>query len=154
MDNFHIDVTAEGREAFNAAMGLAMRPHDKAVAYAIHPTLGLVLFWHDGETAIADRAETPQFSSEINREAWDRLYAEGQAKVVCAPVQKLPYAMQGRALVEFAWHWLLTADYGRQPDHDGSNEEGWRVYNETWGHVGSSHYAFVAIRPVWAMYGK
>lgn len=155
MDNFRIDVVARGRASFDVAMGLAMFSHGKAEAYAIHPRLGLVLFWSDRETTIADAAETPRFSSDINREAWDRVYKEGQAKVVRVPVQKLPYPMQGKALIEFAWHWLETAaDYGRQPDHDGDNEKGWRVYNEAWGHVGSSVYAFVAVAPVWAMYGK
>lgn len=154
MDNFRIDVTAEGREAFDAAMGLAMHRHNKAVSYAIHPMLGLVLFWHESETSIAGGAETPQFPPDINREAWDRMYKEAQAKIVRVPVQKLPYPMQGKALTEFAWNWLATVERGPQLDHDGDNEEGWRVYCEAWGHVGSSSYAFVAVQPIWAMYGK
>jgi hypothetical protein len=154
MDNFHIDVTAAGRAAFDTAMGLAMYSHSKAVAYALHPKLGLVLFWSDHEKEIADRTEMPSFSPHVNRELWDQLYKESCAKVVRVPVQKLPYPMQGKALVEFAWNWLETAERGEQPDHDGENEAGWRVYCEGWGRVGDAQYSFVAIQPVWAMYGK
>jgi len=50
--------------------------------------------------------------------------------------------------------WLKEQDYGEQPDHDGSNGKGWRVYNEAWGHVNNEWEAFVAIEPAWAMYGK
>lgn len=49
---------------------------------------------------------------------------------------------------------IAHADYGRQPDHDGDNEKGWRLYNETWGMVGGDHSAFAAVEPAWAMYGK
>lgn len=50
--------------------------------------------------------------------------------------------------------WLKEADYGAEPDHDGDNEKGCRVYNESWGHVGGQWAAFVAIEPVWLLYGK
>lgn len=51
-------------------------------------------------------------------------------------------------------NWLLQQDYGTQPDHDGDNGKGWRLYCEDWGQVGSDSRAFVAIQPSWAMYGK
>lgn len=55
---------------------------------------------------------------------------------------------------DFALGWLEHVDYGPEPDHDGSNGKGWRIYNEDWGHVDHDQYAFVAIEPAWAMYGK
>ncbi len=56
---------------------------------------------------------------------------------------------------ELAFDWLQTADYGRQPDHDGDNEEGWRAFNEPWGHVQPYGWkAFAAVEPCWMMYGK
>lgn len=51
--------------------------------------------------------------------------------------------------------WIETgAVFGSQPDHDGDNEKSYRIYCEDWGHVDHNHYAFVAIEPRWAMYGK
>lgn len=50
--------------------------------------------------------------------------------------------------------WLAEAPYGLEPDHDGHNTKGWRVYNEAWGHVNTEWQAFVAIEPVWLMHGK
>src|SRR5690349_24893058 len=43
--------------------------------------------------------------------------------------------------------WLAEADYGPQPDHDGDNSKGWRIYNEAWGHVDNLWGAIVAIQP-------
>lgn len=50
--------------------------------------------------------------------------------------------------------WLNVLSYGSQPDHDGENERSFRIYCEDWGYVGHNHYAFAAIEPRWAMYGK
>jgi hypothetical protein len=49
--------------------------------------------------------------------------------------------------------WLASADFGKQPDHDGDNEKGWHLYNESWGHV-DGPYAVFAVEPSWQMYGK
>lgn len=66
-----------------------------------------------------------------------------------------PAPMDAEASVMFVKAWLKhTAKYGSQPDHDGDNKRGCRVYNETWGNVGRDYRAFVAIEPVWLMYGK
>ena len=67
---------------------------------------------------------------------------------------KLPYPMDAKALVDFAWNWLQSADYGREPDHDGDNGKGWRIYTEGWGQVKSDWATICAIEPIWAMYGK
>ena len=67
---------------------------------------------------------------------------------------KLPFPMTLEQAADFAIGWLEHADYGREPDHDGDNGKGWRLYCEDWGHVDHDHYAFAAVQPVWAMYGK
>lgn len=54
----------------------------------------------------------------------------------------------------FIMAWLRTIEYGAQPDHDGDNSKGWRVYNESWGRIQNHTYSFVAIEPVWLMHGK
>lgn len=66
----------------------------------------------------------------------------------------LPYEMELEATINFAWGWLDKVKYPSQPDHDGDNKSGFCVYNEDWGHVANKWQAFVAIKPIWAMYGK
>lgn len=52
------------------------------------------------------------------------------------------------------WYWLESAEYEQEPDHDGSNIKGWRLFNEAWGQVFDDPYALVAITPEWALAGK
>lgn len=67
----------------------------------------------------------------------------------------LLYEMEVDEVIGFVWGWLeRTSPKEKQPDHDGDNEKGFRVYNEDWGHVDNKWEAFVAITPIWAMYGK
>lgn len=47
-----------------------------------------------------------------------------------------------------------VASYGPQPDHDGDNGKGLRVFNEAWARIGRMYQAFVAFEPTWIMYGK
>lgn len=65
-----------------------------------------------------------------------------------------PYDMDIDTAIVFAWGWLQKVDYGNQPDHDGDNGKGWRIYNESWGKVANEWEAVIAIQPAWAMYGK
>lgn len=69
-------------------------------------------------------------------------------------VHVLPFSLTKEAAPAFVNEWLKQQDYGKEPDHDGSNSKGWRVFNESWGQVFNWWEAFVAIEPVWAMYGK
>lgn len=68
--------------------------------------------------------------------------------------QTLPAPLDGDAIVTFVKAWLDAVSYGAQPDHDGDNSKGARVYNEAWGHIDREWQAFVAIEPVWLMHGK
>jgi hypothetical protein len=67
---------------------------------------------------------------------------------------KLPFPMTLEQAADFAVGWLDHADYGNRPSFDGDSAKGWRLYTESWGHIGGDHYAFAAVQPVWAMYGK
>ena len=69
-------------------------------------------------------------------------------------IAKLPFKLDATAAADFAKRWLAEQDYGNEPDHDGDNGRGWRLYNESWGRVGGHTYSFVAVKPAWAMYGK
>jgi hypothetical protein len=67
----------------------------------------------------------------------------------------LPYGMEVDEVTNFAWGWLLkNKPSASRPDHDGDNEHGFRIYNESWGHVFGEWEAIIAITPIWAMYGK
>lgn len=67
---------------------------------------------------------------------------------------RLPFPMTLEQAADFAAGWLDHAQYGSEPDHDGDNSKGWRLYCDSWGRVGGDDFAFAAVEPVWAMYGK
>lgn len=127
-DNFRFLLTSIGKEHFKTIMALAIcgAPGSKAATYCISQKYGLVFGWHD----IKDKLDDGTI------------------------LQKLPFPLDLEGIIEFSWSWLKTADYEKEPDHDGDNKHGFTVYNEGWGHVGGCHYAFVGIRPDWIMYGK
>jgi len=69
--------------------------------------------------------------------------------------QPLPYKMNYEQTVNFVWGWLeKTKPLLKEPDHDGDNAYGFHIYNESWGRVCGEWQAFIAIEPIWAMYGK
>lgn len=147
MDNFHIDVTSEGDLA--PVMALAFGTYRTAIGYAIrdivegvrwseeecqrHPSL-----WRDWKTHPRPRRIVFYWSKTENR----------------ADIVALPFKLDAAGAADFAKRWLHEENYGSQPDHDGDNGKGWRVYNESWGHVDGDWSAFVAVSPAWAMYGK
>lgn len=124
MDNFRINITAEGRQSLLKAFEIAAAHHASAVGYVVDAGAGLIFVWH---------------------------VVEGRAT-------KLPFKLDAAGMADFAERWLGEADYGKEPDHDGSNGRGWRVYNDAWGHVECTgfdeFYAICAVKPEWAMYGK
>lgn len=71
-----------------------------------------------------------------------------------ARMTALPFKIDAAGAADFATQWLAEQNYGPEPDHDGDNGKGWRLYCEEWGHVDNESQAFVAVQPVWAMYGK
>ena len=66
----------------------------------------------------------------------------------------LPYPMTLLQAADFTIGWLAHADHGKQPDHDGDNGKGWRIYSERWGNLDGEHQALLAVQPVWAIHGK
>lgn len=66
----------------------------------------------------------------------------------------LPYRMSFKECADLAWGWLQSQEYGSEPDHDGSNSQGWAVFNESWGHVNGDYRAIGAVSPQWIWYGK
>lgn len=99
-----------------------------AKAYIVMPTKGLVFLWYPTEDSIA-----------------------------------FPEPIYADEAYEFAKQWLSSRDAKhielKEPwegdcQHDGSNDLGWRVYVEDWGHVGSNHYSICAVKPCYVWYGK
>lgn len=66
----------------------------------------------------------------------------------------LPYPLDLDGSTDFVKGWLKNVDAGEEPDHDGDNKLGWRVFNEQWGYVAGYHQAIVGVQPAWAMFGK
>lgn len=67
----------------------------------------------------------------------------------------LPFILDGERGAEFAHRWLEeTAEYPAEPDHDGSNSKGWRVYTDAWGSVNGEDYSVCAVQPFWMAHGK
>jgi hypothetical protein len=137
-DNFSFDITGAPLEL---SLQVAFSDHKTAVGWADWPrhellphgsvvSPRLVLFWTH-PTSLGE------------------LWHGGKIEY-----NKFPTALPYDDCVTMVKRWLGTVEYGEQPDHDGDNGKGWRVYNEAWTHVGDRWEAFVAIEPEWIWYGK
>ena len=66
-----------------------------------------------------------------------------------------PSPMSVDFVAAMIYEWLKTAEYSEEPDHDGSNERGWRLYKENWGRINKfGHGSIGAVEPMWIEYGK
>lgn len=133
MDNFRIDVQSEGRDNLALVMQIIFKSHRRATHYAIRG---------------------PEYSAKTPKPRRLVLYWTQPSGSGSDGVLPLPFTLDQEGATDFAHNWLKELDYGTEPDHDGDNGKGWRVYNEAWGHVDSHWAGFVAISPAWAMYGK
>lgn len=133
-DNFHFDLTGV---PLNKCLEVATL-HHKSIGYRIQTT---------PEEDYCARDWTP--TSPAGRMI---LYWSDQDTQ--KPINRFPAVMGIEELAPIIKAWLSERQYGPQPDHDGSNSKGWRVYNEGWAQVNGEWQAFVAIEPVWLEYGK
>lgn len=125
MDNFNFDITWEGKERFIEILRLVLRS---------------------------------QGSGKISH----YFVTESHGLILCwtggQGLTPLPYVMDTDTVINFAWGWLNSEEarrmLGSEPDHDGDNGYGWRLFNESWGRVAGRWEAVIAIQPVWAIYGK
>lgn len=126
MDNKHIEVASEGKTDFEMAVKIACSNYKKIVGWTIYEK--------DGPKNLVLHWAIPDKNTTIN---------------------KLPFEMSIEQAIEFAWGWLQKEPISySEPDHDGINGKGFEVFNEAWGKVNGDWSACVAIRPIWAMYGK
>lgn len=142
MDNFHIDITAFGKEALILTLEIVLMKH-KPTHWCDHPTKGLVLFWHK-----------PEYLEYLE---WT---PETEAQKCLPPpsilIHPFPSVIKtAEKLATIVEDWLEHIKYGRQPDIDGSCSKGFRIYNEQWSYIhGCSDYSFIAIKPEWAIHHK
>lgn len=76
-------------------------------------------------------------------------------------VIKFPSPLKSNKIADIVFEWLKSNEAKQVPcegwdadaDHDGSNELGWRVYTEEWGHV-NGDWNCLAIKPAYLWYGK
>lgn len=144
MDNFNISITSEG--SLVSAMRIAFGAHRKSVGYAIRPMV-------EGEKYVAPSGAHPHQMGWKTEPKSLRLVFYW-AKIDRLDFVEFPFEYDADGAADFADRWLKSVDYGKQPDHDGDNGKGWKLYNEGWGHVDGHWQAFVAVSPRWAMYGK
>jgi hypothetical protein len=62
----------------------------------------------------------------------------------------LPAKMEKDALIGLILGWLADAEYGEEPDHDGSNHKGYTIKTTGW----EDSYATFRVEPTWIEYGK
>jgi hypothetical protein len=142
LDNFCIDITAEGNDSLLKAIEIAFAHNaigHKVESYHVTKLKGnennglpdsvngktaLVLRWHKSDKVSED-----------------------------GPVN-LPFKLDPKGAADFAQRWLAEQDFGREPGHDGHNKKGWRVITGSWGFIGNDRCAVCAIIPWWAWYGK
>jgi hypothetical protein len=148
MDNFGIDITAEGRASLEKALEIAFA-HNCPGGTVSH--YKVVKFKR--ETRYYGEPKTTHHFSDL-KEHQDGiptlllLWHEGQEAT------EHLFAMDLAETLGFVNGWLNKVDFGKEPDHDGSNGKGWRVFTETWGRVAGYSYTVCAVQPAWAMYGK
>lgn len=150
MDNRTIDVTSEGCEGLELALRLIWpsAPGGKATHFKRMRLKRRTQYFPKPNSEEIGSHYTQSIEAEDGTPTLVLLWHEENG------ASELPYPMTLEDVVPFVEGWLKAANYGTQPDHDGDNGKGWRVFTEGWGHVADHRYAIVGIQPVWAMYGK
>jgi len=119
--------------------------------------------WFDMRDVPLEPALDIAFSTAPGGKAWgykstpERLTFAWNIQASASDPEFVPFVtpINSRQAVDIVNSWLdEVASFGSQPDHDGDNEKSFRIFCESWGHIGGNHYTFAAVEPYWAMYGK
>jgi len=138
VDNQIFDINGKGLAVLDKTMDLAFtdRCYDNnqtAKSWAYHSQYGLLFFAYGND---GHKFPTPLTGIQCSSIAWEWLKTpEGKAS-------DFDFSSHEKKMVGNA-------------DHDGDNSEGWRVYLEDWGHVGSySSGVICAVMPCYLWHGK
>lgn len=126
-DNFNF--TVEG--------GMECLPHAVALAYTEvgNPT---------GEYGVNGWYEAP---ADKGQDVLILTRLKGAGQRLVSP-NKLPHVLSEEQAISMITSWLESQDYGKQPNHDGSNGKGFKAWSpEHWADV-------IVVQPRWSMYGK
>lgn len=146
MDNRSVNVVSEGDESLRLALTLIWpnAAGGKASHYKLVKLQESTKYYGTPTTSHS----TEMANNDNGKETLILLWHEERGSL------PLPYPLNLDEAVNFVAGWLKRADYGRQPDHDGDNGRGFRVFSDFWGHVAGHHYGIAGVQPEWAMYGK
>jgi hypothetical protein len=145
MDNKIFNVNGRTKEQLTLAVKLLLldeyNKNKKVSGWYFNQKKGFVLTWsvHDGYKAMP-------FTNRMG----------------------VPTPIEDTELVDILWEWLHSDEAktvtsnkweGRVNDDDVSEEMGWRLYTEDWGHVNETgstidHYSIAAFKMVYCWYGK
>jgi hypothetical protein len=67
---------------------------------------------------------------------------------------KLPFPLTVDKAADFVQGWLDNCPKPKEPDHDGDNNPGFRIFVDSWGQVNDWTYSFMGVEFHWQMYGK
>ncbi len=123
MDNLEVSITAKGKELLRHVLALVMVDYHQAIAYLEDDSPG-------------------DYGTKRLHMYW--YYDDDNTNAT-----KLPYPFNLDQCVEFVWGWLQNANYGPEPDIDGSCSRGWRIKGGSW-----APYVIFVIEPMWAEHHK
>ena len=141
MDNFRIDVTSDGRPSLRLLLQFIFQKKysPSVVAWGVFPAEK-----PEDVKDYEDREPRPQ-----------RVVFYTSPPPASENAQLLPFPIDADMVADLAIGWIeKTATFGEQDDMDGTIKKGWRVFNESWGHVHGHYSAMFAITPEWSYYGK
>lgn len=146
MDNRQFDITSEGEKALAMAIRIAWdnAPGGKAVHYKVVKVKSDTRYW-------GEPTSHHSTNSKEDKEGIPTLILFWSDDKDTIP---LPYPLEVEEAIPFINGWLKKAEFGQEPDHDGDNGKGWRVFSDDWGYVAGNRCAILGIQPTWAMYGK
>lgn len=147
MDNRTFDVTSVGSLKNILAIAFANAPGGKATHMVVQKPQEITRYFknHQGEV---DQHENVLLEHVDGTPTLILCWHEDKGTIA------LPFPLDEEGAEYWIQQWLKNADYGPEPDHDGHNKPGWRAFCTSWGQVGDRQYAFLAIQPEWACYGK
>ena len=165
-DNYHVDVWASGRDAFEVAMSLCFNGRE-AHYWADTVRWGRLYFWYVSEQE-GMRTDHQHFTPFRHESCYtyhstvdgEQVYSYDNSEdhwTETYQIRKFDEPRGVGVLLDPTWEWLRTATYPQEMDHDGSNKKGYRIRNAdcVWeGHFGSHHGVLCAITPDWMWIGK